>query len=239
MATLTALDIQSDRRGDIRAIMARLGSAGHPHVQSLLLPQVLLHDLTDAVHAVCAVHGNHPCMIDYAMARGIELDTLPWLIGSSNAFSHERAFLAHLTSAAGPLPSTPGQAQTDAALTQLRQTLEMLANSDGGAAPRGGVRADPRLALDPPDPVAGGNALRRVHAPQHAARAVARLRGRRIGHRPGPRPGFRCDPVAGSAPRSVGPSRSPSERPARLGCDPRARPPPVAPPTHSISLPSR
>lgn len=145
MATLTALDIQSDRRGDIRAIMARLGSAGHPHVQSLLLPQVLLHDLTDAVHAVCAVHGNHPCMIDYAMARGIELDTLPWLIGSSNAFSNERAFLAHLTSAAGPLPSTPGQAQTDAALTQLRQTLEMLANSDRRGCATGAVSA---LILD-------------------------------------------------------------------------------------------
>lgn len=145
MATLTALDIQNDRRGDIRAIMARLGSAGHPHVQSLLLPQVLLHDLTDAVHAVCAVHGNHPCMIDYAMARGIELDTLPWLIGSSNAFSHERAFLAHLTSAAGPLPSTPGQAQTDAALTQLRQTLEMLANSDRRGCATGAVSA---LILD-------------------------------------------------------------------------------------------
>ncbi|HJO67638.1 MAG TPA: hypothetical protein QF469_20140 [Sphingomonas sanguinis] len=145
MATLTALDIQSDRRGDIRAIMARLGSAGHPHVQSLLLPHVLLHDLTDAVHAVCAVHGNHPCMIDYAMARGIELDTLPWLIGSSNAFSNERAFLAHLTSAAGPLPSTPGQAQTDAALTQLRQTLEMLANSDRRGCATGAVSA---LILD-------------------------------------------------------------------------------------------
>ncbi|MBZ6380326.1 DUF6975 family protein [Sphingomonas sanguinis] len=145
MATLTALDIQSDRRGDIRAIMARLGSAGHPHVQSLLLPQVLLHDLTDAVHAVCAVHGNHPCMIDYAMARGIELDTLPWLISSSNAFSNERAFLAHLTSAAGPLPSTPGQAQTDAALTQLRQTLEMLANSDRRGCATGAVSA---LILD-------------------------------------------------------------------------------------------
>lgn len=145
MATLTALDIQSDRRGDIRAIMARLGSAGHPHVQSLLLPQVLLHDLTDAVHAVCAVHGNHPCMIDYAMAHGIELDTLPWLIGSSNAFSNERAFLAHLTSAAGPLPSTPGQAQTDAALTQLRQTLEMLANSDRRGCATGAVSA---LILD-------------------------------------------------------------------------------------------
>jgi hypothetical protein len=145
MATNTALDIQHDRRGDIRAILARLGSAGHPHVQSLLLPHVLLHDLTDAIHAVCAVHGNHPCMIDYAMARGSEIDTLPWLIGSSNAFAQERAFLANLTSAAGPLPSTPGQAQTDAALTQLRQTLEMLANSDRRGCATGAVSA---LILD-------------------------------------------------------------------------------------------
>lgn len=149
MATSTAVDIlsdrQSDRRGDIRAILARWGSAGHPHVQSLLLPHVLLHDLTDAVHAVCAVHGNHPCMIDYAMARGIEIETLPWLIGSSNAFAYERAFLANLTSAAGPLPSTPGQAQTDAALTHLHQTLEMLANSDRRGCATGAVSA---LILD-------------------------------------------------------------------------------------------
>lgn len=145
MTTNTAVDIQGDRRGDIRAILARLGSAGHPHVQSLLLPQVLLHDLTDAIHAVCAVHGNHPCMIDYAMARGIEIDTLPWLITSSNAFAYERAFLANLTSAAGPLPSTPGQAQTDAALTQLRRTLEMIANSDRRGCATGAVSA---LILD-------------------------------------------------------------------------------------------
>ncbi|WP_294236208.1 hypothetical protein [uncultured Sphingomonas sp.] len=145
MAIITALDIQDDRRGDVRAILARLGSAGHPYVQSLLLPHVLLHDLTDAVHAVCAVHGNHPCMIDYAMARGIQIETLPWLIQSSTAFSHERAYLAGLTSAAGPLPSTPGQAQTDAALTQLRQTLEMLANSDRRGCATGAVSA---LILD-------------------------------------------------------------------------------------------
>ncbi|MBB4610130.1 DUF6975 family protein [Sphingomonas yabuuchiae] len=145
MATRTALEFQNDRRGDIRAILARWGSAGHPHVQALLMPQVLLHDLTDAVHAVCAVHGNHPCMIDYAMARGIQIETLPWLIQSSNAFALERAFLANLTSAAGPLPSTPGQAQTDAALTQLRHTLEMLANSDRRGCATGAVSA---LILD-------------------------------------------------------------------------------------------
>jgi hypothetical protein len=145
MAATIAFDIQNDRRGDIRAILARSGSAGHPHVQSLLLPQALLHDLTDAVHAVCAVHGNHPCMIDYAMARGIQIETLPWLIQSSTAFGYERAFLANLTSAAGPLPSTPGQAQTDAALTQLRQTLEMLANSDRRGCATGAVSA---LILD-------------------------------------------------------------------------------------------
>lgn len=145
MTATIAFDIQDDRRGDIRAILARSGSATHPHVQSLLLPNALLHDLTDAVHAVCAVHGNHPCMIDYAMARGIEIETLPWLIRASNAFAHERAFLAGLTSAAGPLPSTPGQAQTDAALTHLRQTVEMLANSDRRGCATGAVSA---LILD-------------------------------------------------------------------------------------------
>ena len=145
MTITTASDMQHDRRGDSDAILARLGSAGHPHVQALLLPQALLHDLTDAVHALCTVHGNHPSMIDYAMARGIQIETLPWLIRSSNAFAHERAFLANLTSAAGPLPSTPGQAQADTALTQLRHTLEMLANSDRRGCATGAVSA---LILD-------------------------------------------------------------------------------------------
>jgi hypothetical protein len=84
-------------------------------------------------------------MIDYAMARGIQIETLPWLIQSSTAFAYERAYLASLTSAAGPLPSTPGQAQTDAALTHLRQTLEMLANSDRRGCATGAVSA---LILD-------------------------------------------------------------------------------------------
>lgn len=145
MATSIAFDIRDDRRGDIGAILARSGSATHPHVQSLLLPNALLHDLTDAVHAVCTVHGNHPCMIDYAMARGIQIETLPWLIRSSSAFAHERAYLAGLTAAAGPLPPTPGQAQADTALTPLRQTLEMLANSDRRGCATGAVSA---LILD-------------------------------------------------------------------------------------------
>ncbi|WP_343528156.1 hypothetical protein [Sphingomonas sp.] len=145
MAISTAIDTQPDRRGDILAILAQLGSAAHPHVHALLMPQALLHDLTDAVHAICTVHGNHPSMIDYAMARGIEIETLPWLIQSSRAFAQERAFLANLTSAAGPLPSTPGQALTDAALTQLRHTLEMLANSDRRGCATGAVSA---LILD-------------------------------------------------------------------------------------------
>jgi hypothetical protein len=45
--------------------------------------------------------------------------------------------------------STPGQAQTDAALTQLRQTLEMLANSDRRGCATGVVRKGVRRTDQP------------------------------------------------------------------------------------------
>ncbi|MGL1227216.1 DUF6975 family protein, partial [Vibrio parahaemolyticus] len=36
-----------------------------------------------------------------------------WLAVATQAFGVERAYLARLTAAVGPLPSTPGQAESD------------------------------------------------------------------------------------------------------------------------------
>ncbi len=49
---------------------------------------------------------------------------------ATDGFAAERAYLATLTAAAGPLPSTPGQAETDAALVAQRHAFDMLAHSD-------------------------------------------------------------------------------------------------------------
>ncbi|WP_298089911.1 hypothetical protein [uncultured Sphingomonas sp.] len=127
--------------GDFDAMASVDGIAAHPHWDRLLAPHAPLRDLADAVHAVTAIHGNHPGMIECALARGAEVDTLPWLIDAAAGFAVERAYLAQLTAAAGPLPSTPGQAETATALAQQRHTLEALANSDRIGSATGAVGA--------------------------------------------------------------------------------------------------
>ena len=86
--------------GDFDAMASVDGIAAHPHWDRLLAPHAPLRDLADAVHAVTAIHGNHPGMIECALARGAEVDTLPWLIDAAAGFAVERAYLAQLTAAA-------------------------------------------------------------------------------------------------------------------------------------------
>jgi hypothetical protein len=49
---------------------------------------------------------------------------------ASDAFERERLFLVQLTSAVGPIPSTPGAAETEAALLAQRNAIEILALSE-------------------------------------------------------------------------------------------------------------
>jgi hypothetical protein len=53
-----------------------------------------------------------------------------WLTHASDAFERERLYLVRLTSAVGPLPSTPGAAETEASLVAARHALETLAMSE-------------------------------------------------------------------------------------------------------------
>ncbi len=106
------------------------GSATHPHVLRLADPRSSHRDLADAVHALCAVHGRHPGLIDAALFHGAQPDAYAWLDGVAAGFAEERALLAQIAAAAGPLPSTPGQAETEAALVGVRHAIEMLAGSD-------------------------------------------------------------------------------------------------------------
>ena len=67
------------------------------------------------------------------------------------AFERERLYLVRLTSAVGPLPSTPGAAETEASLVAARHALETLAMSERRwlrAWRRD--RAGRRLVADPP-----------------------------------------------------------------------------------------
>ncbi|MES2095752.1 MAG: hypothetical protein V4459_03260 [Pseudomonadota bacterium] len=131
MATET---ISFDRQSGSWSVLAALadadGSARHPFVQAICAPRATTRDLADAIHLLCALHGRHPGVIDHALSHGPSAGAVSWLEETAESFAEERALLAKLTSAAGPIPSTPGQAVSEAAVTAQRHALDMLAQSD-------------------------------------------------------------------------------------------------------------
>ena len=125
----------------IAALVEADGGARHPHVLRLLEPRSARRDLADAVHALCAVHGRHPGLVDEARTRCAQPDACDWLDEVAAAFASERAAIALLAAAVGPLPSTPGQAESESALSGIRHAAEMLARSDRGGCATGAVAA--------------------------------------------------------------------------------------------------
>ena len=121
---------QAKLGGTIVALTAVDGTAGAPWARHLDASGTLLRDLADAVHSLCALHGGMPGIIDHAHDAGRIEDAQAWLDVAAEAFAIERALLATLTAAVGPLPSTPGQAASEAAVIAQRQALAMLARSD-------------------------------------------------------------------------------------------------------------
>ncbi|BCA61719.1 hypothetical protein HMP09_0953 [Sphingomonas sp. HMP9] len=115
------------------------GSASHPHQARLIAGGPGQRNLSDAVHALCAVHGDHPGLIADVLARAVQPEASDWLAIASSGFADERTYLAHLTAAVGPLPSTPGQAETESALVGERHALEMLARSERRGCATGAV----------------------------------------------------------------------------------------------------
>lgn len=117
------------------------GSAVHPHLAALLAPNAPPRDISDAIHAWCAVHGDHPGLPAEARTHCVQPDACTWLDAIGDAFVAERTYIAHLAAAAGPLPSTPGQAETETALLASRHALEMLAKSERRGCATGAVAA--------------------------------------------------------------------------------------------------
>ena len=108
------------------------GCARHPYLNALLEASGphTGRDLSDAVHLLCSLHGRHPGLIEIAVGHCANSATQKWLIEASEAFERERLYLVRLTSAVGPLPSTPGAAETESSLVAARHALETLANSE-------------------------------------------------------------------------------------------------------------
>lgn len=116
----------------LAALVQAEGTGGHLYAASveLLSGKFATRNLADAVHYLCTLHGRHPGVVDHAATRTVHGAARQWLIDAVDGFTVERALLAKLVVAAGPLPSTPGQAESEAAVVSQRHALEMLAQSD-------------------------------------------------------------------------------------------------------------
>lgn len=125
---------------------ARLDAAGaraHAHAADLASPLApyRARDLDDFVHLLCALYGRQPGFIDLALLSAPAGAIRQWLEDSANAFERERLYLVRLTAASGPIPSTPGAAETEAALLAQRHALETLARSEREGCALGAVTA--------------------------------------------------------------------------------------------------
>ncbi|MFL6752760.1 MAG: DUF6975 family protein [Sphingomicrobium sp.] len=87
-------------------------------------------DLADAVHLLCNLHGRYPGLVEIALQRCPPGATRSWLEQAAEAFERERHYLVRLTAAVGPMPSTPGAAETEASMMAARHALETLATSE-------------------------------------------------------------------------------------------------------------
>jgi hypothetical protein len=119
----------------IEALVAADGTAGHAHASSARAgigrdAVLTLPDLADAAHYLCLLHGRHPGVIDHAATRSADNAARAWLVQAADAFARERAYLAQVTVAVGPVPSTAGQSDCEAIVSQQRHALDMLAQSD-------------------------------------------------------------------------------------------------------------
>ena len=114
------------------ARVAGEGSARHSHLNALLEASgpYAASDLADAVHLLCSLHGRYPGLIEIALQRSTNPEAKAWLDRAAEAFERERLYVVRLTSAVGPLPSTPGAAETEGSLVAARHALETLATSE-------------------------------------------------------------------------------------------------------------
>jgi hypothetical protein len=114
------------------ARIAGEGCARHSHLNALLESSgpSAAADLADAVHLLCSLHGRYPGLMEIALQRCAKGDAKAWLDRAAEAFERERLYVVRLTSAVGPLPSTPGAAETETSLVAARHALETLASSE-------------------------------------------------------------------------------------------------------------
>ncbi len=124
-------------------------------------------NVADAVHHFSLLHGRHPGVVDHALVRAHDIAHGELLTMLAAEFAEERQFLTRLVVAVGPLPSTPGQANTETAVLAQHHAIGMLAQSERAGCALGAAvavlidwlairvvldHAAERLSVDPPAP---------------------------------------------------------------------------------------
>ncbi|MEN2785478.1 DUF6975 family protein [Sphingomonas qilianensis] len=127
---LTTLARCQGNWGLIAALADADGTSRHPMPTRLAARDAAVRDLSDAIHAWCWLHGRQPGLIEYAIQTNAQPLAQEWLIEAAAGFAAERSYLARLVAAAGHQPSTPGQAESEAAVLGQRHALDMLAQSE-------------------------------------------------------------------------------------------------------------
>jgi hypothetical protein len=124
--------LSRDTADAMLALVRAEGSAAHRHPKS----EVLTHgadaarNVADVVHLLCLLHGRHPGVVDHAIERVTNTTIRAFLTDAAAAFAQERSLLTRLVVAVGPLPSTPGQADTETAVLAQHHAIDMLAQSE-------------------------------------------------------------------------------------------------------------
>jgi hypothetical protein len=123
------------------------GTASHPFVLSrkLVEGRWATRNLADAVHFFGMLHGRHPGLVDLAVNHSVDAGERQWLDQAMRAFARERSYLSALGSAAGPMPSTPGQQHCEQAVLAQGHAIMMLGHSERRGCALGASLA---LALD-------------------------------------------------------------------------------------------
>jgi hypothetical protein len=123
--------------------VAAQGSAAHayPTSEPLLSGREAARNLADVVHFLGALHGRYPGVVDHASNRCVDAEGRRWFGEATYAFAAERAYLARLAVAAGPIPSTPGAADSEGAVIGQRHAMEMLSQSERNGCALGAAMA--------------------------------------------------------------------------------------------------
>jgi hypothetical protein len=123
------------------------GSASHSYVTSDMLRAgpAAERNLADVLHFLCILHGRQPTLVDHAANGLVAGPGGAWLTDAVHAFAAERAFIARLAAAAGPVPSTPGAADSEGAVFNQHHALDMLGRSERSGCALGAALA---MALD-------------------------------------------------------------------------------------------